>query len=283
MGPIESRFMMGYEDYIDEEPEERPRDAKIDEAKDVLLGELFRERSDEVFYGRQIEVLFEGRFFHWITSKALRELVAEKKIESEKLDLVDETKVRFYWSKRNRYWKRQAESVRKVILEYSDEEFTRALGHQAEILFSAALPTAGFLPVGQDVRSYRGREWTESEHDLDRVFERDGVGYGTEVKNTLSYIEKDELDVKLRMNEYLGLRPLFIMRMAPKSYVEMIRAAGGFALIFKWQLYPYGAGRLAKKVHDLLGLPVDSPRRIEEGTVRRFVKWHEKSLKGKGV
>ncbi|MGH2739262.1 MAG: hypothetical protein ACRDH6_02085 [Actinomycetota bacterium] len=94
------------------------------------------------------------------------------------------------------------------------------------------------------------------------------------MKNSLSYIDRDELVTKLEMCRALDVTPLFIMRMAAKSYVEQIRQAGGFALLFKWQLYPYGHDALAKRVREALGLPVDSPRAISEGTVKRFLDWH---------
>lgn len=47
-------------------------------------------------------------------------------------------------------------------------------------MFDAALPRGGFVPRGWNVREYAGRRWNETEHDLDRVFIRDGVAYGAE-------------------------------------------------------------------------------------------------------
>ena len=82
---------------------------------------------------------------------------------------------------------------------FSTPEFGRALGQQGEILFDAALPTKGFLPRAWNTRAWNDREWTETAHNFDRIFERDGVGYGAEIKNTLVYIPSDELDIKLRM------------------------------------------------------------------------------------
>ena len=58
----------------------------------------------------------------------------------------------------------------------------------------------------------------------------------------------------------LGLRPLFIMRMAPKSYIHMISQFGGYAMILRYQLYPYGADALRAEVRQTLKLPVDIPR-----------------------
>ena len=275
---------MGDYDDLDlvEEPEERParrRDSKIDEAK-ATLRSFFAERPDEVFYGRQIEVLLEKKFFHWISTKALRELLEEGEILSERFPLQEGSTIRFCFSRRNRYWKRRADQVRKLVLQYSRPEFGRALGRHGETMFDAALPTVGFLPQAKKVRRYQEKVWDFTQHDLDRVFVRDGIPYGTEIKNTLEYIDKKELDTKLLMCRWLGLRPFFIVRQAPKHYVELVPRAGGFTLIFDWQLYPHGALALAQLVRRELGLPVDSPAAIAEGTVKRLLNWHLKQLAG---
>ena len=55
----------------DEAPEGIPlsqRDPKIKEAKEVLLEEYFD--GENVYYGQQLEVILEARFFHWITARA---------------------------------------------------------------------------------------------------------------------------------------------------------------------------------------------------------------------
>ena len=108
-------------------PEPRARDPKTDEAKARLVT-LFEENPERVFFGRQIEVLLEKEFFHWITARALAELIAEGRIKSEKVALPTGIEVKFCTAKGNRYWKRQAKKVGDLILEYSDHEFTKALG-----------------------------------------------------------------------------------------------------------------------------------------------------------
>lgn len=270
-----------YDEPIDmpyEEP--RPRDAKTDEAK-ARLSELFEEKSEQVFYGRQVEVLLEKDFYHWITSRTMNELVQEGKINSKKMILRAGIEARYYMAKGNRYWKRQAKKIGGVILEYSKPQFTRALGQHGELMFDAALPTVGFMPKAKDVTEYKGKKWTKTEHDLDRVFERDGEEYGTEIKNTLDYIPVAELDAKLEMCNALGLRPLFIVRWAPKSYIKRIIDAGGIGLLFEYQMYPFGYEALAKRVQRELGLRVDCPRRIADGTMKRLLKAHRRQI-GKG-
>jgi hypothetical protein len=269
-----------YDDYYKGGHEEW-EDPQVEKAKEAIMGELFNKFPEEVFYGRQIQVLFENRFFHWITSAALKELVNEGVLIALKEVLLGPVSVMLYWSKGNRYWRRKANRKIDIIKEFSAPEFGRALGKQAEMLFDASLPRFGFIPKGQDVREYGDIRWEKTGHDLDRVFERDGIAYGAEIKNKLTYIDKDELKIKIEMCGELKLKSLFIMRMAPKTYIHLINEAGGFALIFKYQLYPFGAEALAKRVkeemsHEGMNFPVDCPRAIESGTIQRFLNWHLK-------
>jgi hypothetical protein len=78
----------------------------------------------------------------------------------------------------------------------------------------------------------------------------------------------------MAMCRFLGLRPLFIMRFAPKTYVNYLWRAGGFGLLFKDQLYPFGNETLADQVRAELRLPVHCPPSVPDGHVQRFVNWH---------
>jgi hypothetical protein len=216
----------------------RPRDSKVDEARYILLETPFAARSQSVLYGQQTETLYEESFFHWITARALNELAKERKVNAITLPLGEKTNIRFYASARNRYFTRRAKAVIKLVQEFAAPAFTEALGRHGELMFSAALASAGFMPVAEKVRSYNGTHWTTTGHDLDFVFERDGIAYGAEIKNTLPYIPRQELAAKVAMCQHLGLRPLFIVRFAPKSYIEEVRQLGGFTLVVKYQLYP---------------------------------------------
>jgi hypothetical protein len=263
-----------------EEPEEaRPRDKVVDEAKREL-DRFIEEHRKLVFYQRQIQVIFEDKYFHWITSHALLELAAEGRIASENLPLPGTGTITIYRAISHRYWRRQAAEIIALVSTFSAPAFTAALGAQGELMFDAALASVGFIPTDRKVRTYGGKTWTETGHDLDRIFQRDGVAYGTEIKNTLGYIGRDELLVKIWMCRHLGIRPLFIVLMAPKNYINEVQREGGFTLVFKYQLYPFGQKEFADRVKAALGLWTESPVRISEGTVDRFLKWHLRRLGG---
>jgi len=71
--------MIDWDDYLpDGEPpeEERRRDPKTDEAKEAIE-KVVKSAGPAVFYSRQLEVRLEREFFHWVTNRAVRELIDE--------------------------------------------------------------------------------------------------------------------------------------------------------------------------------------------------------------
>ena len=60
------------------------------------------------------------------------------------------------------------------------------------------------MPKGRAVTSFNGKTYSTTGHNLDRIFERDGIAYGAEIKNTLSYIDVREYRAKLDMCRVLA-------------------------------------------------------------------------------
>lgn len=276
---------MGWDDYDPEELSD-PEDARPGPADDPAVQELepqlealFDTEPETVFFENQLAIRFEDKYFHWVTVRTLKELRDSGKIGSELQKLGPTTQLRFYFNRSNRYWKRRAAELRKLVLMYSDPSFTPVLGTQGELLIDAGLPRVGFMPVADTVRTWNGITWTESGHDLDRIFVRDGVHYGVEIKNRLGYIGQTELSIKLQMCQAMGLTPLFVARMMPRTYIHEVREAGGYSMIMKYQFYPVSHRALALRVKNELGLPVDCPRRLQDSTLQRFLKWHESKQK----
>ncbi|MCU1265983.1 MAG: hypothetical protein JWM21_2301 [Acidobacteria bacterium] len=253
--------------------------AESDDPVEASAREFFRtffeRNSQSVYFSRQLEVQNEDRFFHWITNRAVRDLVAEGTILTESRKLSSGGTVKLLWHRGYRYYKREAARVVELVNEYSDPNIGGALGLQGEALILEGFARLEFVMKGREARSYGGRVWTETDHDLDFVFERDGRAYGIEVKNTLGYMDPIEFSTKIRLCLHLGIRPVIAARMLPKSWINDLINAGGFALIFKYQLYPWAHRQLARTVQSELGLPVDSPRSLSTGTMGRFLRWHQ--------
>ena len=130
-----------------------------------------------------------------------------------------------------------------------------------------------FLLIGEDANSYRGKTWDSTKHNLDLIFERDGVAYGIEVKNTLGYPDVSEFITKIKLSRHIGVKPVFAVRALPKTWAYALVQAGGYAMIMGHQFYPWTHKDIADQIREALGLPVDTPRRIEQGTMQRFENW----------
>ncbi|MCP8314245.1 MAG: hypothetical protein H3Z53_07740, partial [archaeon] len=120
-------------------------------------------------------------------------------------------------------------------------------------------------------REYKGKIWTQTAHDLDFVVEyKNGqLALGVEVKNTLSVMPRDEIDVKIRICDFLGIKPVFAIRWV-KPHVEEIKNRGGFAWMFKTQIYPPGYEDLVRQIFKKMGLPVTVRTDLPPKTILPF-------------
>jgi hypothetical protein len=251
---------------------EKVRDSEEERARARLLAH-FEDNPKSVFYSRQLEVIFEREYFHWVTNRALRRLVDEGRIHTEWRQLSTGSAIKLLWHRNYRFYKRSADEVFKLVDGYTTAATDGALGLQGEHLVLAAFARQKFLLVAEEAKSYNGRTWDMTGHDLDLIFERDGVGYGVEVKNTLGYLDVKEFLAKLRLCLHIGVRPVFAVRALPKTWASALIRAGGYAMIMRYQFYPWNHKDLADRLRSMLGLPVDTPRRIEQGTMQRFENW----------
>lgn len=241
------------------------------------IRDLYENNRESVFYIRQLQVKLEKKYYHWITNNAIIGIYKIGYLKDLRIPKAKGTSTRFFIHKSNRYARRTINRIEKIIEEYSQDHITRSCGHRAEDLFCKALAMHGFIPMATKVREYNGKSWERTGHDLDFVFEKDGIKYGCEIKNTLGYIEKEELGIKLEMCAYLGLKPLFIIRYAPKTYINMIiHGYGGYAMIFETQIYELSQEKLVQKLKGTLGLPVICSKAVPEGIIERFNKWHRR-------
>jgi hypothetical protein len=67
------------------------------------LRQFFDEHREEVFFSRQIEVQNENVYFHWITNRAIRELVDEGVIHSEVRRLRTGGTIKLLWHRSYRF------------------------------------------------------------------------------------------------------------------------------------------------------------------------------------
>jgi hypothetical protein len=236
-----------YYEVTDSQNEEyRPRDPAIDDAADRLRT-FFETSPQRVFYSTQIQTSLEREFFHWIVGKALVELADDRRITRVPV-LISGQSVNFYANRKHRYIRRQINTMTNILRRIFDPDFAQAIGRHGELMFDAALGRNGFRAEAMNANSWNGKFWIQSNQNLDRIITREGIAYGVEIKNTQNYIPHHELQAKLSLCLHLGLKPLFIMRFAPKSYIFETYQNGGFTLLFEEQLYPLGHTTLLNEV-----------------------------------
>jgi hypothetical protein len=182
---------------------ERPPDPTQARAQEQLEA-FFAQSREAVFFSRQIEVRYEDEFFHWITNRALRELIVSESLRSETRQLTSGGAIKLIWHRSYRYYRRSAAQLVQLVEQYADPNIGGALGLHAEALVLEGFARCEFVMKGRNTRRYEDREWRDTDHDLDFIFERDGIAYGIEVKNTLGYIDYEEFDVKIDICHALG-------------------------------------------------------------------------------
>jgi len=266
-----------YDDFDFEDYGKRPPDPKEISAK-AILEDFFDRSRERVFFSRQVEVQHEDQFFHWITNRAIRDLIDDGTIRGETRALKNVGTIHLLWHRNYRFYKRSAKRLVELVEAYADPNIGGALGLHGETMVLAGFARSEFVMRGHNTRIFRGKIWENTEHDLDFIFERDSVVYGIEVKNTLGYMEYEEFDIKIRLCGHLGIRPVFVVRMIPKTWIKELIDRGGYAMILKYQLYPWTHRDLSQRVARELGLPVDAPRALADGTMERFLRWHEKNM-----
>lgn len=233
---------------------------------------------DSPYYKRQIEVLFEDKYFHWVTHRIVDELLKEGFLKEIRVPLKTGSEAIFVIRHGVRYYKRGINKSVKLIEWYSDPKVNEARGRWCEHLVEFMFYRLRFEIIDRNSNKFGNRVWTQTNHDLDFIVEKDGIAYGVEVKNTLPYMERDEFDIKLKICNHLGLVPLWILRNAPATQFSQMSASGGFILKFKSQIYPLGFEDKVAEIWKTMRLPVAVWERFDERFERLILRFHRDVL-----
>lgn len=244
---------------------EPDNDAMVVKAMEVLKKRFINKKNKPIrtpYYQHQIQVLYEGDFFEWVITKALRKLEEEGYLTSlGRTDIPELAKlntiasIRFYvnskavrTSSELKRMKKRVINIAKIVEEYSNDRNAKVRGNQLESLVKNQLEISQFEIMSKNTNEYKGEKWIKTEHDLDFIAKKKGTNFviGVEVKNTLSFISKDEQDIKMDICDHLGIVPVFAVRWL-KPYIENVESRGGFSWIFKTQIHPFGYEDRVKK------------------------------------
>lgn len=232
---------------------------------------------DSPYHRKQIELLFESKYQHWATDRAVSALIKEGFLLEKPFPLPG-LELKFVHRYNRRYIARQIKERANVVRAYSDPNISKGTGDQAEIQCLHLFKSNSFNILDRNTKEYNGTVWTKTGHDLDFIVEKDGIVYGVEVKNWFPYIEDDLYDIKLDICSHLGIRPLFFLRMASYSQIEKANNQGGIMLIFKSKIFPPGNEQLVRDIWNRMRLPVSIWQDIPVGVTRNLLSLHKKII-----
>jgi len=220
-------------------------------------GKMYPLDKFHVFYIKQIEVLLECKYFHWITSYALNELIRDGQLKVQTKKAKYNT-IKFLSLPKYRFIMREINRKTKIVDKFSDSGVTKDLGNHLENIVAQILESAGFTKFGRSINEYNGRKWNKTNQNLDFIFQKNAIGIGIEIKNTLDYINKSELENKIEMCEYLDINPFFIVRKMPDNYIHKLKEHNGRVAIISTQVYPDTKDyrQLTREIWEELALPV---------------------------
>ncbi len=125
--------------------------------------------------------------------------------------------INLLWHRSFRFYRRAATKLVALVDEYADPNIGGVIGLHGEFMVLEGFARCEFVMRGRNTREYAGKTWSETDQNLDFIFEKENRAYGIEVKNTLGYMDHDELATKIRMCRFLGISPVFAVRMLPRS------------------------------------------------------------------
>jgi hypothetical protein len=163
----------------------------------------------------------------------------------------------------------------KIISLYDSSEISKDLADHFESLVKHELRANQLQIIATHANSYKDRQWQQSGANLDFIAEHpDGRAFGLQAKNELKHIEKQELLEQLEICSYLKIKPVFIVRYMPFTFVPTVTARGGFVLILGIQLYPIGHKKICQQIQDKLSIPESQlSRRLRQIAPKMRTRW----------
>jgi len=213
--------------------------SSIPQAKKALK-EFFRWRNTP-FHFRQLGVLFETQFFHITAAQATYELINDGFLQplppmqagANKVTFIVPTRVLSSQNKKH-ILQSHMKAKAKIISLYDSSEISKDLADHFESLVKHELRANQLQIVAKHP---------------------DGRAFGIQAKNELKHIEKQELLEQLEICSCLKIKPVFVVRYMPFTFVPTVTARGGFVLILGIQLYPIGHKKICQQIQDKLSIP----------------------------
>jgi len=257
------------------------KESKISKAKKEIINVL---KEIKVAYDRELRYRLEDLFPHDITGFAIKELEKEKAIKRSGVPgrrKSGEVANVFYTLPSVNYKSILPLMKQKLELAKCISGVSSDMGRHAEEVWYNAFVEHGWEVYPRNVesiggiREFKGRKVRdEIGKDLDFIVMKDGIAYGVEIKNRLSY--PDDLFWKIIVAADLEVIPMIIARWLNPSQVRAIPETGGVYIVYKTAIYSSNLRSIVEEARELLGYPIECRDKIDSKYFKKRVeKRHE--------
>jgi len=243
----------------------------------------FLRRKVTPYYIRQLQVHFEKTYYHWITYNSIYSLIDDgfltpfRETTNTGSPVIFVIRSSIVTLKKQPIIATHIQTKVKLIEKFSHRSVSDPIGKHLHALLKSELRVNGFSIISEHSSKFGYRAWTKTGENLDIIAtHKKGFSIGVEVKNSLDYIPRKELDSKIEMCSYLGLKPFFAVRWMPKTYIYDTYLAGGFAWLFEYQAYPLGLADICGKIKSSFGFPVQVMTELPIRAQALFKSWVDK-------
>lgn len=227
-----------------------------------------------------IQVFLEENYSLTQIKTGLKNLEKDEILRSERIEIEGVGKAKFFFLKlfdKDDTRSRIDEKIRHSaywIQRYSNAKVLKMIGEHLQNLVKVELEEQNFQIVGENVKAYEGKEWTQSHHSLDLVakHKKKELVVGLEIKNTLYPTPKSEICTKIEMCKRFGIVPVFAARWL-EMHRKIINESGGFLWQFKKQLYPIEQEKFVETIRRRFKLPIEASDILPTFARKDFKNW----------
>lgn len=140
-------------------------------------------------------------------------------------------------------------------------------GFYAQRLWVKAFRELDFNILDEDVYEFDGKT-SSVEGDIDMVVEKDGIVFGVEVKNGLSY--PTDIQRKFRIAAELDTIPFFVARTLSWGYRKWLPHNGGLMKIYEVSIFSRDCPKKLVECIKVLGYPIIVREKVDEHVVKHL-------------
>jgi len=260
-------------------PDLTKQEPYIQQAVDAIE-EFFRRRKTP-FHFRQLQVLFETQFFHITTAQAIYRLKDRGILQTKRFKAGTNVATFVFPSyllnsqNTKKTLETHMKSKARTISLYASPYIAKDLADHFESLTKYELRSNNLTIVSSHSNEYKNRKWKKSKANLDFIAEHpDGRVFGVQAKNELKPIEKEELEEQLEICSHLKIKPIFVVRYMPFSFINLIKQQQGFLLVIGNQIWPLGHRKLCENIKSRMSISTNLiPQKLKELAPKLRSEW----------